>query len=76
MYRQETDIHRFDPGQRFIRVTGINEHGFVEFEFAVGGPELFVELMLPPTEFEAFCVAQNALRLDETNPPTINRSKQ
>jgi phenol hydroxylase P0 protein len=54
----------FDPGRRYVRVTGINSRGFVEFEFAVGAPELFVELMLPPAMFESFCATQNAQRLD------------
>lgn len=54
----------FDPGRKFVRVTGINSHGFVAFEFAVGSPELFVELMLPPAMFESFCAAHGVQRLD------------
>ena len=53
-----------DPNDRFIKVTRINTQGFVEFEFAIGAPELCVELMLRPAAFEEFCLAQKASRLD------------
>lgn len=43
--------------RRFVRVRGRSQH-FVEFDFAIEHEELFVELILPPTAFEAFC-AQN-----------------
>lgn len=54
-----------DPRRRFVRVTGTNAQGFVEFEFAIGLPELCVELMLPPQAFDAFCAAQGVERLDD-----------
>lgn len=53
----------FDPTRKFVRVTGVNPRGFVEFEFSVGIPELCVELMLPQAAFAAFCAEQNAVRL-------------
>lgn len=53
-----------DTRRRYVRVTGKNAHGFVEFEFAIGLPELCVELMLRPQAFDAFCAAQGAERLD------------
>ena len=58
------DHDDFNPHQRFVRVIGVNSQGFVEFEFAVGSPELCVELMLPPAAFEEFCLMQGAVRLD------------
>lgn len=57
-----------DTRRRFVRVTGTNPHGFIEFEFSIGLPELCVELMLPPVAFEAFCAAQGAERLDVCAP--------
>lgn len=53
-----------DPSDRFVKVSRINPQGFVEFEFAIGTPELCVELMLPPTAFEEFCLAHKVSRLD------------
>ena len=54
----------FDPSVKWVRVTGINHQGFVEFEFAVGWAELCVELMLRPDAFTEFCAAQSALVSD------------
>ena len=45
----------FDPSARFVRVIEERADGFVEFEFAVGEPELFVEMVLPRAGFEDFC---------------------
>jgi len=72
----QTSNDRFDPGRRFVKVTGLNDRGFVEFEFSVGQPELCVELMLPLAAFEEFCVAQNVSRLDESSETMTSRSKQ
>ncbi|KAF1711480.1 phenol hydroxylase [Pseudoxanthomonas kalamensis DSM 18571] len=44
----------FDTCRNFVRVTG--ERGdFVEFEFAIGEPELFIEMILTRDAFEDFC---------------------
>ena len=50
----------FDVNKKYVRVTELRGDGFVEFEFAVGEPELFVEMILPPTAFDEFC-AMNAV---------------
>ncbi|KWE99349.1 phenol hydroxylase [Burkholderia pseudomultivorans] len=65
-----TDHPPFDPGCKYVRVTGTNPRGFVEFELSIGGaPELLVELTLPPAAFDAFCREQRVTRLnDEANP--------
>lgn len=49
---------RWDVQRRFIRIVEHHDNGMVEFEFAVGEPELFVEMLLPQAAFEAFCAAQ------------------
>ncbi len=54
-----------DLSQRFVRVLGRRDNGFVEFAFSVGWPELSVELMLPAPAFEAFCAAHRVRRLDD-----------
>ncbi|WP_321927490.1 phenol hydroxylase subunit [Paraburkholderia guartelaensis] len=65
-----------DTTRKFVRVTGINPRGFVEFEFSVGIPELCVELMLPREAFEEFCVAQNAVQIAAEGETMTSRSKQ
>ena len=52
----------FDTQRCFVRVTG--ERGsFVEFEFAVGEPELFIEMILTHEAFEDFCRERKPERL-------------
>lgn len=46
-----------DTSRRFVRVRTLRPDGFVEFEFAMGEPELFVELVLRPEAFDEFCTA-------------------
>ena len=47
-----------DVSRRFVRVLQRRSNGFVEFEFSIGWPELFVDLMLPQSAFDEFCVQQ------------------
>lgn len=46
-----------DTRQRWVRVTGERGEGFIEFDFAVGEPDLCVEMILPPEAFAEFCAA-------------------
>jgi phenol hydroxylase P0 protein len=45
----------FDVTRKFVRVTGCLPNGFITFEFAVGEPDVFVELVMPQAAFESFC---------------------
>lgn len=53
----------FDISRRFVRVLG-EKRGLIEFAFAIGDPDVVVELLLPPDDFRAFCQAQHAIVLD------------
>lgn len=48
----------WDVNRRFIRVVQEHGNGMVEFEFAVGEPGLFVEMVMPRAQFEDFCAQQ------------------
>jgi len=48
------------PLKRFVRVRERSER-FVEFDFAIENPELFVELILPPRAFETFCARNDVI---------------
>lgn len=41
--------------KRYVRVRRVDEGKFVEFDFAIGDPSLYVELVLPPDAFHEFC---------------------
>ncbi|MDD2224342.1 MAG: phenol hydroxylase subunit [Pseudomonas sp.] len=45
---------------KYIRVRSKSDARFVEFDFAIGDPSLFVELIMPPAVFKDFC-ANNAV---------------
>jgi phenol hydroxylase P0 protein len=51
----------FDPAARFVRVIETRPNGMVEFEFAVGEPALFVEMLMPQAQFDEFCAAQGVV---------------
>jgi len=58
----------FDTTRKFVRVIELKKNGMVEFEFSVGDPELYVELLLPVSAFEAFTTANQAVTLEATSP--------
>ncbi|WP_018992895.1 phenol hydroxylase subunit [Aromatoleum toluclasticum] len=52
----------FDTRRKFVRVTGERANGFVEFDFAVGEPDLAVEMILTRAAFAEFC-ERNAVEM-------------
>ena len=42
-----TEPRDFDPARRYVRIVGTRSDGMVEFEFALGEPQLFVEQVTP-----------------------------
>ncbi|MFG6177724.1 phenol hydroxylase subunit [Halomonas sp. THAF12] len=58
----QTAISR--PLKRYVRVRERNEK-FVEFDFAIESPELFVELILPPQAFETFCARNEVIHMSD-----------
>jgi len=48
----------FDPARRFVRIMKESDTGMVEFAFAIGEPDISVELILPRPAFDEFCQAQ------------------
>lgn len=55
---------RFNPENKFVRVTELRKDGFVEFEFAIGEPELFCEMLMPASAFDEFCQLNRVMFLD------------
>lgn len=48
---------------KYIRVRSDENSRFVMFDFAIGDPALFVELVLPPESFEEFCTINNVVHM-------------
>jgi phenol hydroxylase P0 protein len=55
----------FDTTRKFVRVKELRANGLVEFEFAIGEPELFVELIMPAAAFDEFCATNKVSFVDE-----------
>lgn len=60
-----TEKPPFDTTRKFVRVLELRKDGLVEFEFAIGEPEMFVELMMPAASFDDFCAVNKVTSLDE-----------
>lgn len=45
----------WNPGAKWVRIVEERSDGMVEFEFAVGEPQLYVEMIMPQGPFEEFC---------------------
>lgn len=61
----------FDPNAKYVRITG--ERGnLVEFDFAIGDPTLYVELILPRDAFEEFCARNNVRHLTDEEAALVD----
>jgi phenol hydroxylase P0 protein len=54
-----------DVSAKFVRIKQLRADGLVCFEFAIGWPELFVDLMLPRAAFDDFCLRQKVQLLSD-----------
>ncbi|WP_226686177.1 phenol hydroxylase subunit [Stutzerimonas stutzeri] len=54
----------FERFKRYVRVRSEPDARFVEFDFAIGSPDMFVELVLPHDAFEIFCRHNHVEHMD------------
>lgn len=59
-----------DTTRRFVRRTGQRPDGFIEFEFAIGDPDVFAELILTEEAFGEFCAANSVTMLPPRDTET------
>jgi phenol hydroxylase P0 protein len=59
------DARICDVTLKYVRIKQLRADGLVCFEFAIGWPELFVDLMLPRAAFDDFCARQNVQLLTD-----------
>lgn len=57
--------------KRYVRIREKGER-FVEFDFAIESPELFVELILPPLAFEEFCARNDVIFMTEAQARDVD----
>lgn len=61
-----------DLNRKYVRLIERRADGFVEFEFAIGDPELYAEMLLPADGYESFCVTNQVIHL----PPRVEASEE
>lgn len=58
---------------KYIRVRSQPGARFVEFDFAIGEPSLFVELVMPPAVFEEFCTNNNVVHMSVEQMASVDK---
>lgn len=67
---------KFTALTRYVRVRSAPEDTFVEFDFAIEYPDLFVELVLPRKAFELFCKHNNVVHMNQAMSKKIDEDNQ
>ncbi|HBO12858.1 MAG TPA: phenol hydroxylase [Halieaceae bacterium] len=62
----------FERLTRYVRVRGETASGFIEFDFAIGDPSLYVELVLPKGAFDIFCERNGVVFMSEEEAAAVD----
>ncbi len=62
----------FDELPRYVRIRDVIDDRFIEFDFAIGEPSLYVELVLPKAAFEAFCHHNNVTMMTDEQAAAVD----
>lgn len=62
--------------QKYVRVTAERPDGFVEFDFSLGDPDLYVELIMPQDMFSTFCESNGVSFLTDREAAAIDADRQ
>ncbi len=52
-----------DAVKKYVSIRRVIDNKFVEFNFAIGDPTLFVELILPVAAYAEFCEANDVIEM-------------
>ena len=63
---------REDAPRNYVRVTRDDHRGYTEFQFAIGDPDLYLEMTLPPAAFAEFCARHNVLHLTPAQADAVD----
>jgi phenol hydroxylase P0 protein len=62
----------FDLSRHYVRFRELRDDGYVLFDFAIGDPELAVELTLPLAAYQTFCRERGVIYLTREQAETID----
>jgi len=64
------------PQKHYVRVREVRKDGFVEFDFSIDDPQLYVELILPEQAFWEFCSSNRVTFLSDEQGQSIDLDKE
>ena len=56
---------------RYVRITSRDRPGFVEFNFSIGDPSLYLEMILPVGAFNEFCSSNKVTYLTDEQAEAV-----
>ena len=65
-----------DDAQQYVRVTSADHRGFVEFQFSIGDPTLYLDMTLPPAAFAEFCARHAAVHLSGAQAAAVDAAER
>lgn len=57
---------------RYVRIRQVVDDKFIEFDFAIGDPSLYVELVLPRDAFDTFCRHNEVVMMTEEQARAVD----
>lgn len=73
---QYKDNNRRKVFRQYVHITGLRLNKFIEFDFAIGDPMLYVELILPIDQFQEFCSKNNVIFLNAEQVKAVDYDRQ
>jgi phenol/toluene 2-monooxygenase (NADH) P0/A0 len=61
------------PLQHYVHITNDEREGFVEFNFSINDPSLFLEMILPRGAFDDFCQLRNVTFLSPEQVQAVEK---
>ncbi len=65
----------FDVARRYVRFRALAESGYVSFDFAIGDPDLAVELTMLLPDYRAFCRANRVTYLTREQAEAVDHER-
>ena len=61
---------------RYVRITSKDRPGFVEFNFSIGDPSLYLEMILPVKAFNDFCKTNQVTFLTDEQAEAVAQQQE
>ncbi len=64
------------PLRHFVHITSESREGFVEFNFSINDPSLFLEMILPTAAFNEFCQRNKVTYLSNDEVKAVEQQQK